>query len=127
MNDRRLLDAYVESGCERAFAEIVRRHVDLVYATCRRRLADAHLAEDAAQAVFIVLARRARSIGRGTPLVAWLHRTARYVSANAVRRGAIRRKHEMRAAQGAKAVSETSAGQATRHEADVPIDAALEK
>src|SRR6188508_2082118 len=124
MDDRRLLDAYVESGCERAFSEIVRRHVDLVYATCRRRLVDAHLAEDAAQAVFIVLARRARTIARGRPLVAWLHQTACYVSANAVRLAAIRRKHEMRAAQDAKEGFRT---RAARHEAEVPIDEALEK
>src|SRR5688572_11334878 len=101
MDDRRLLDEYVGSGSESAFEELVRRHIDLVYATCRRTVKDAHLAEDAAQAVFIVLARKAGSISRRTPLVAWLHETARYVSANAVRLAAIRRKHEMRAAEDA--------------------------
>jgi RNA polymerase sigma factor (sigma-70 family) len=75
----RLLRRYVELGSQDAFAEIVRKHLPWIYSTCRRALRDPHLAEDAAQAVFIVLARRAESISPETRLAGWLFNTARFV------------------------------------------------
>src|SRR3954463_210480 len=87
MDDWQCLSQFVQDGSEPAFREVVARHVDLVYATCRRGLParDAHLAEDATQAVFVILAKKARTIRRNTSLVGWLHNTARFVAQNAMR------------------------------------------
>jgi hypothetical protein len=59
VSDAALLHRYVELGCGEAFAGIVYRHGGWVYHLCRRNLGDAHLAEDAAQAVFLLLSRKA--------------------------------------------------------------------
>src|SRR5688572_3749320 len=101
MDDWQLLSEYVRTGSQAAFRQLVSAHVDLVYATCRRVLParDAHLAEDATQAVFVILAKKAHTLRRPTSLVGWLHNTARYVAANALRISATRRRHEMEAAQ----------------------------
>src|SRR5256885_6104934 len=58
-DDMALLRRYIELGSEDAFAQIVRKHLPWIHATCRKSLGDRHTAEDAAQAVFIILARRA--------------------------------------------------------------------
>src|SRR5215207_601744 len=74
--DRELVRAFAATRDEAAFAEIVRRHGPMVLAVCRRVLADAPEADDAFQAVFIVLARRAGSVGRPERLGGWLHGVA---------------------------------------------------
>jgi hypothetical protein len=56
-----------------------------VYGVARRRLRDAHLAEDVTQAVFILLHRKAPKFTADGALIAWLHRAARYASENAAR------------------------------------------
>src|SRR4051794_2258210 len=91
--DEQLLAAYVATRSHDAFAAIVRRHVDLVYAAARRQVRDAHLADDVTQSVFIVLARKARSVPRGA-LAGWLLKTARYASFNAAKLEARRRARE---------------------------------
>jgi DNA-directed RNA polymerase specialized sigma24 family protein len=48
---------YVRTGCERAFARIVNRHVDMVFSAALRRTGDSHLADDITQSTFLVLAR----------------------------------------------------------------------
>jgi RNA polymerase sigma factor (sigma-70 family) len=82
--DAPLLRAFVSGGAaagEAAFEELVRRHGPMVLATCRRVLGDPHDAEDAFQAVFLILARKAGAV-RGN-LAGWLYavavRTARGV------------------------------------------------
>lgn len=97
--DFELLQRYARQRDDAAFAEIVRRHVDLVYAAAMRQVRDRHLAEDVSQAVFLILARRATSIRNETHLAPWLHRTTRYAAANAMRVRANREKHEQKAAR----------------------------
>ena len=99
-DDWQLLERFRRDGSQAAFARIVERHVGFVYHVCRRRLRDAHLAEDAAQAVFVVLARRAPAApGAHVTLAAWLYRTAQHACANASRARRRRQRHEAVAAQ----------------------------
>lgn len=77
-DDMELLRRYVQEGCEASFAEIVRRHLNWVYSICRRGLKDPHLAEDATQAVFLILARRAKTISPNVHLSGWLFKACRF-------------------------------------------------
>jgi len=90
MNDWNLIREYVEQGSEKAFATLVRQYVDLVHAAAIRQVREPHLAEDATQAVFVVLARKASRLNSDVILPAWLHRTAcqvaRQVQRNETRR-----------------------------------------
>ena len=83
-DDLALLQEYARSNSEEAFATLVSRYVNLVYSVALRQVRDAHLAEEITQAVFIILARKADSLGDKTILPGWLCRTARYASANAL-------------------------------------------
>ena len=86
MTDEMLLvREYAASNSEQAFAALVSRHINLVYSVAQRQVGDPHLAEEITQAVFIILARKARTLGSKTILSAWLCRTARYVSADALK------------------------------------------
>ena len=83
-DDLTLLREYARRNSEAAFAALVSRHVNLVYSVALRQVRDPHLAEEITQAVFIILARKADSLGDKTILPGWLCRTARYASANAL-------------------------------------------
>jgi len=83
-DDMTLLREYTLRNSEEAFAVLVSRHVNLVYSVARRQVRDPHLAEEITQAVFIILARKAKSLNAKTILPGWLCRTARYASANAL-------------------------------------------
>jgi RNA polymerase sigma factor (sigma-70 family) len=96
--DRDMLGTYVRDRSEPAFARLVERHLGMVYSACRRMLGDAHAAEDAVQAVFILLAQKAAMLKPGVVLAGWLHNTARYVCSNMKRVEGARRRHEMKAA-----------------------------
>ena len=94
IRDRRLLQRYSRDGSEDAFHELVQRHLRLVHATCLRELGDAALAEDAAQIVFLILARKAPTLMLGQSLAGWLFVTARYTANDLRKREARRRQHE---------------------------------
>ena len=96
--DQRLLREYAEHRSEVAFAELVRRHVDLVYSAALRMVGDSHLAEDVAQRVFVALARQAGTLRNQAVLAGWLHRTARNIAAETVRTEVRRRGREQEAA-----------------------------
>jgi uncharacterized protein (TIGR03435 family) len=84
-DDMALVREYAASRSERAFETLVTRHLDLVYSAALRQVRDAHLAQDVAQAVFIILARKAGSLGDQTILPGWLYRTAQFVAADALK------------------------------------------
>lgn len=93
--DNELLGHYAKTRSEDAFAEIVRRHVNLVYSTALRRVnGDEHLARDVAQTVFTDLARKAGTLAHRQNLSGWLYTSAHFVAANVVRGENRRRNRE---------------------------------
>jgi RNA polymerase sigma factor (sigma-70 family) len=90
-DDLTLLREFAAQHSEPAFTALVERHIGLVHSAALRQTAgDAHLAEEITQTVFLILARKAASLGPGTILSAWLYRTARYVAAD-TRKARLRR------------------------------------
>lgn len=93
--DAQLLRDYAGAKSEPAFAEIVRRHGDLVYSAALRQTAAPEVATEITQTVFIALARKAPALARAmqndASLAGWLHRATRYVVLNYLREE--RRRH----------------------------------
>src|ERR1043166_11144 len=85
MSDWELIQQYAKSHSESAFAELVRRHLSWVYSVAMRQVRQPQLAEDVAQSVFILLARKAGSFHSGTILGGWLFRTTCFVGSRALR------------------------------------------
>jgi RNA polymerase sigma factor (sigma-70 family) len=98
-DDAALLRSYADDGSEAAFAELVRRHVDLVYgAALRRTGGDAHRAADVAQQVFTTVARQAHTLSRHPVLSAWLHTATRNAALNLMISEQRRKAREQKAA-----------------------------
>jgi RNA polymerase sigma factor (sigma-70 family) len=76
LTDADLLQSWVINRDEAAFESLLWRHFPAVLGVCRRVLRDTHEAEDAAQAAFLTLARKAGSIGRHQAVAAWLFTVA---------------------------------------------------
>ena len=125
MTDQQLLREYAERRSEPAFAELVRRHVDLIYSAALRMVCDSHLAEDVTQGAFVALARSAPRLTERVVLSGWLHRTAQNIAAQTVRTDVRRRAREEEAA----AMNELLAGEtdAAWEQIAPHLDAALGK
>ena len=85
VSDAALLRCFCRQHDETAFADLVARHGPLVLRVCRRALDNPQDIEDAFQATFLTLARKAGTIRRPESLAAWLHGVARRVSLKAIR------------------------------------------
>jgi RNA polymerase sigma factor (sigma-70 family) len=100
-SDSSLLQEFAAHRSQEAFTELVGRHSDWVYSAAVRMVRDPHLAEDVAQAVFLVLAGKAAKLG-AVPLHRWLFKVTRYASANAIRARSRRDKYERLAAMSSR-------------------------
>ena len=118
LTDRQLLERFSEGQreeVERAFATIVDRHGPLVLRVCRGVLADVHEVEDAFQATFLILVKKARSPWVGESLAPWLYRVA-YRAACCARHETVRRRQRERSTAELDAAAPTDPGSAYDHE-----------
>jgi uncharacterized protein (TIGR03435 family) len=92
LEDHELLAEFARNGSETAFAALVTRHLGLVYSAALRFTDNPHHAQEIAQAVFIILARKAGQLSSRVVLSGWLYQTARLTAANFIK-GEIRRHH----------------------------------
>jgi DNA-directed RNA polymerase specialized sigma24 family protein len=79
-DDSELLREYTTKRSDTAFTALVQRHVHFVYSSALRPVHNQYLAEEVTQAVFIILARKAGSLRKGTVLAGWLFNTARFMT-----------------------------------------------
>jgi RNA polymerase sigma factor (sigma-70 family) len=108
--DHELICEFADSGADRPFELLVRRHGGLVLGVCRAILRDATDAEDAAQAAFLTLARKAPSLRSHHTIAGWLHQVACNVARRAREARRLRQQREREAATlfEARAATETS-------------------
>jgi RNA polymerase sigma factor (sigma-70 family) len=93
--DSELLRRFAKTNSEDAFAELVKRHVNLVYSAALRQVGgDAHFAQDVAQTVFTDIARKAGSLSRRESLTGWLYTSAHFAAAKIARTENRRRDRE---------------------------------
>src|SRR6516165_6833195 len=97
LSDADLLERFRARHEEAAFTLLVQRHGPMVLAVCRRVLGDRHEAEDASQATFLVLVRRASAIRKQASLASWLYGVAYRVAVKARARATTRRARERKA------------------------------
>src|SRR5579864_2764676 len=85
VTDSDLLRDYTQRGSEPAFAALVERHLNLVYSAALRHVGIPAQAEEIAQAVFVILARKAATLHHDIILEAWLYQTTRLTSLSFLR------------------------------------------
>jgi uncharacterized protein (TIGR03435 family) len=93
-NDTTLIQEYADRDSEMAFAELVHRHINLVYSVALRFTGNSQDAQDVAQAVFIILAQKAGSLRQRTTLTGWLYETTRFTARQLLRTRARRHARE---------------------------------
>jgi RNA polymerase sigma factor (sigma-70 family) len=131
VSDRELLRRYLR-GDEVAFAAVVERHAGLVMGVCQQILRQAQDAEDAFQAVFLVLAKKAATLESHPSLIGWLHQTARRTAlklrTQAVRRRLLEQKTgERQEAVKREAQQAAASAGASLHEMSSIIDEELDR
>ncbi|MGC4075161.1 MAG: sigma-70 family RNA polymerase sigma factor [Nibricoccus sp.] len=129
-DDADLLRAYAATGSHPAFAQLVARHLDFVYASALRQTRSTALADDVTQSVFLHLARHALKLRPDTHLKSWLCVITRHKAIDAIRAEARRRQREHTAATLSAMDAVNSSGSSnlpdsTWHEVSPTIDAAL--
>jgi RNA polymerase sigma factor (sigma-70 family) len=120
--DMELLRRYRERHAEDAFAELVRRHLDLVFSAALRQVRAPQLAEEVSQSVFTDLARQAHQLAPDTILSAWLYAVARRSAIDVVRREARRQHREKLAME----LSNMNADSANWSQIEPILDEAME-
>jgi RNA polymerase sigma factor (sigma-70 family) len=98
-SDLELLQNYADRNSEEAFAELIRRHLDLVYSAALRQVRSPQLAEEVAQSAFTDLARNVGKLKPDTILTAWLYQVARRTAIDVVRRESRRQLREQIASE----------------------------
>jgi RNA polymerase sigma factor (sigma-70 family) len=98
-SDGELVQEYAVQRCDDSFAELVRRHGQMVRKTCQRITGSEHDADDLTQAVFTLLASHAPALVDHTSLGGWLYRTAWHVSSRLRRETQRRRRRELSLAE----------------------------
>lgn len=96
-DDSALLREFAGQNSEPAFAELVRRHINLVYSVALRFTGNGNDSEDVTQAVFIILARKAGRLSERTVLTGWLYETTRFTALRWLRAQVRRRAREQEA------------------------------
>jgi len=96
-DDNVLLHQFAEKRSEEAFAALVARHVNLVYSVALRRVGEPHDAEEIAQAVFIILAKKAGELRHDKAISSWLFQTTRLTANNFIRSEMRRHRREQEA------------------------------
>lgn len=97
-SDSELLRSYAEKRSEEAFAELVKRNLNLVYSAALRQVnGDAHLAQDVSQLVFADLARKAAALSQRQVLAGWLYTSTYFAATRVVRTERRRRTREQEA------------------------------
>jgi RNA polymerase sigma factor (sigma-70 family) len=97
LDDNALLREYVDHDSEQAFATLVTRHFNKVYSVALRYTRDPHQAEEIAQAVFVILAKRCRNLGKRVVLSGWLYETSRLTAVTFIRSEIRRARREQEA------------------------------
>src|SRR3954462_12663618 len=97
LDDIGLLRQYTEQNSEEAFAALVTRHVNKVYSVALRHTRNSHQAEEITQAVFVILAKKARHLGKGVVLSGWLYVAARLTAIKFIRSEIRRSRREQEA------------------------------
>jgi len=124
--DCELLATFARTNSEDAFAEVVKRHVNLVYSAALRQVnGDEHLARDVAQSVFTDLARKAGPLSRRDNLSGWLYTSAHFAAAKIIRAETRRRDREEKFMREPTNESVPSAPETDWQHLSVLLDAAM--
>jgi RNA polymerase sigma factor (sigma-70 family) len=124
-SDGDLLDRYARVGDEDAFAELVRRHRQLVFRVCRRITGSDADAEDALQQVFVILAEKAQPLAFRESVAGWLYRTAWQLSCRHLRATTIRRRYEDSVGEDIEALAVIAAPEAGDEEQSLELHRAI--